>query len=378
MTESVATFLLVLSAWLVLFPQGDGGRRGWGIVLAAATGLSLGMLCLVRPAFQIVVPFFASAAVVRSGVSPSTGPRRKRVAGVGLTLIASFLAITGPWLVSNAERGIIGFSGANSGFFWIGMSHNGLLIDDPAVPPVVRDSYNALVRPHAEWDGATHEFLHAIGAWDSPATISMLGRWARRSVRASPVGYGRAALRSLGHQLDIFGGADRLMANELAWMMYRAGERESALRANGGAGALNFNAGGDAPGISTRFAMPAARGPWARYLRWSAVHGPGNGTGVVRALMAAVAAVAVVLGIRRRRWPLALAFLGTFAYVGVHAAVLLFNSRFSAPCWAVWYVAPAAVLGLVQWRRGNADSQHLPAGLAGEHSLVEVRLADHA
>lgn len=91
LTESLATFLLTLSAWLWL----SNTRSGWTIKSAVAFGMVLGVLVATRSLFLLWLPvaFFIPGTQTSAGVkSPWLGK--------AICLVVSLLVI-GPWWVRN-------------------------------------------------------------------------------------------------------------------------------------------------------------------------------------------------------------------------------------------------------------------------------------
>ena len=337
LTESVSVshFLIAAAVALLAPPR---------LPVAGGLGLVLAWLCLTRPAFQIVVPFFAFALAVRGGRCP-----RKILACV-LTTAATLLVACTPWLISNARRGIPGLSGSNGVYLWIGVTQAGLLDLDYPMPEPVRAAADRTLVPDPALDARLHRFLIQIDGWRERRPV--LRDWALHSIAAAPARYLRAAVTAGLWQLDIHPSAAATQRSETAWLAARLGRR----------------GGGERPNFSTdmslgdlgNFAMHGSRGPAAWFMRR---FGTWQQPGLLRAPFFLACSALVVWSLRRGRWDLALVFGSSLAYWAVHAAFLLYNSRYSLPCWELWLVSPAALIGLrsgrvkAMWDRASGPAR---------------------
>lgn len=321
LTETLATFLLVLSVWLATGTTRPGLR-------AACLGAALASLCLVRPAFQVTVPLLVAALVL------SAGPiRHARTSGLVCAAVLGLMPA--PWLAHNAGRGIAGLSGASSVFFWMGAYEAGLIDGHVAPPPRVREAYDRLLAGEPPGSDRLYAFLTECGAWSDPQARAALSRWTLETIRAQPGGYAAAVGRTVLLQLDVG-------SKELPWSLRRL-SRPARLRAD----APNFQFHGEQPGMEP-FAMHGKPGPAARLI---GVLGASKVSGAMNVLLLIAAAGAGVLCVLRRRWAWAFVLAATGAYFGAHVLTLLPYSRFSLPVWVCWYIAPAVLLALR--RRGD-------------------------
>lgn len=334
MTEALATALLVACAAMVLLSR----RRLWA---SAGFGMALGAICLVRPAFQVLAPFLVLAWLLeRPRAAPTPG--RPRWGALLAAVAAGGLLVTGPWLVRNWRAGVIGMSASNSAVLWIGVCEAGLLADDFPLPDEVRARYEQSVRPAPDIDENVIQMVSWLDAWRSDQNRTLLKDWAVHSIRSDPGRYATTVAGAVGWQLQVFprtwfGRPGRY--DEMKWLLGRLGE--DAWMSSPRQVFPNFQLSGTMQ-RPERFMMPAGRGPFTRYFRWWANR---SWVGLPRVALFGCAIAATVLLARRRRWGGALLLLGTLAYTGMHAAFLLVPSRYSLPCWIVWWIGLAVVAG---------------------------------
>lgn len=350
LSEPLATLLLVLCAAFMILPR----RRSWAALIGL--GASLAALCLVRPAFQVMAPFIVAGVALglckgRQWQSP--------IAAIAV-VSAAFLSVLGPWLVYNRERGFVGLIASNAVILWVGVAESGLLADDYPLPADVRGEYERLVKPAPQHDAHVMQMVSNLNAWTDAGHRKVLTRWAEASLVASPRRYAAAAFEALMHQLGWFPAWASFRHDETRWMLWRLSQDG---RKYGNRWA-NFNISGE-PWDVDRFAMGPPRGPMRNWFGWWSRRG---WLWLPRVALASCAAAAAGMLLRRRRWPEAMLLLGSLAYVAVHAAFLLTVSRYSAPCWTLWWVAPASLVGVMRARRGanqptsaeTAGSQEMP------------------
>ncbi|MCC6661324.1 MAG: hypothetical protein IT437_10605 [Phycisphaerales bacterium] len=321
LTEALSTALLVFSAWLVL------NRPGWPLLRACILGTALGALCLVRPAFQVVVPFFGVAVCVAPGAARRTP--------CGLALAAALGVTLAPWVVRNAQHGTYGLSGAKSVYFWIGAHQSGLLTQPP--PGALREAYMEFAAPDPASDAGMHRFLGSMRAWNSAATQTALREWTWMSIRSSPGRYARALARAALWQLDVVIPGGPMPSNEARWLVRRLSRDGRTL----GMPAANVQYTASPSPLEPFWTnRPPGWFGWY-FLAWAR----NQPVLPIRVVLCACALAATVLAARAREYAAALVLAGTLAYWGVHAATLLHNSRYSLPCWVVWWVAPAVIVG---------------------------------
>jgi hypothetical protein len=94
MTDSVAFSLFSVSAAAWILAWTNGRQSGF-----VTTGLALGLLCLARPAFQVLLPVMAGLILLRPVLSHGG---RKAMWPQLLAFVAAFAIVVGPWLMRNA------------------------------------------------------------------------------------------------------------------------------------------------------------------------------------------------------------------------------------------------------------------------------------
>jgi hypothetical protein len=352
MTESLPTAPLVAAAAIIILAKRPGIRPG------LALGAALAALCLVRPAFQVTLPFLGFAWLLKDYSLRPPGRRRVGLITTAAAVAAGFLIVSGPWLVRNARAGIYGLSASNSAILWLGVCQSGLLSDDFPLPDEVRARYNTTLRANPSNDENSLQMVTWLNAWRSDENRTLLSDWATFSIRADPAAYAGMTLRAVGWQLQLFIPGKvgvRQRHDELRWIVRR-------LSANGQATSAqpypNFNITGKPDNID-RFQMPAGRGPFVRYFRWWTNR---HWMGYPRAVHFAAAAIAIVTLVIRRQWTLALVLLATLAYMAMHAAFLLVPSRYTAPCWTVWWIGVSVVVATIGRRLASSGVSERQAG----------------
>lgn len=325
LSETAGVFLTLAAAAAALLPKRPG------MTLGAALGFTLAAACLVRPATQVLIPFFIAAQAFGAG----TRARGLRVASAACITATIALA---PWLAYNASRGVIGVSGGNGVIQWMGLARVGLLAEPVDLPERVRAVYEPRAsRLHDET--VLFEVLQGVRAFDDPASTRALTAWARRSMFSRPFSYVAAVGTATLWQLNVFPPWSPLKVGELNWCIRRLGNP----RHPPGQGAGNFQLSGPGDGVMA-FAMDRGDGFVRSVLR---AIGLNLITGVPHVPLFAGAVVVVVIATRRRDWPTALIVLGTLAFVAAHAVLLMPNGRFALPAGALWY----AVIGASCVRR---------------------------
>jgi 4-amino-4-deoxy-L-arabinose transferase-like glycosyltransferase len=340
-TETLSVFLFVLAIALAL----PWGRWGWA--RAVALGLVLGCLCLVRPAFQAAAPFIAAGFVLMPGMG--AWPRRALLAAV--IAAAAALPVT-PWLLANRARGVPGLAGGTSTFFWLGAHFAGVIDPDYPLPLEIREPYDRLVRGDPTDETHLHEFLGEVGAWSRPATERTLREWTLASVRSRPWTYARGVWYAALWQLDFYPGGSPMTDSETSWMIWRLSRDGRQM----GFTEANFQFDG-APGGLEEFGMGPPRWPLSQVMRW---WGKRAQPGLITLPFLLATIWGGVRCVRRREIGVALLIAGTGAYFAAHAGLLLFNSRFSMPAWAAWYMlagAAAPGIAVVAARMRRAPDQ---------------------
>jgi 4-amino-4-deoxy-L-arabinose transferase-like glycosyltransferase len=330
LTETATTFFVVLAATLAL------GMRSAGVPAAIALGLALAAACMMRPAVQVVVPFFALAWLVRG-----TAPARRRVL-LGGVVAATFLACAAPWLAHNAARGVRGFAGTSGTMLWYGVAMAGLL--DPAYPldPGTRAAVDRrLANGIGDWP--VHQVMFDTGALRSLEQDRRLGAWARASIAARPAAYLRAVGHALLWQLNAGIPGKPPIHDELPFLAERlTWDTHQPPRGP----APNFQNAGTIPRWWA-FGISWHGGVMQAYLRRV---GEAKLRGIPQVPLFLAAVLACVLCALRRDWPLALVLAGTLAFFVAHGLLLMPLTRHALPAWTVWYLGLAAVLGQARSR----------------------------
>lgn len=350
LTETLSSFLFVL----VIAALVGRSRSVW---VGAMIGVALACLCLVRPAFQITVPFVLASFLCRL-------PWRPASLVPAVVLVVALGAPLAPWLLHNASRGLPGLSGAGETYFWIGANQAGLLDPEHALPMELREPYDRLVRPAPSNDHAMHLFLVESDGWRDPRVRRTLWDWTWASARADPARYAGALWHAALWQLDVFPKSGAVTHNETEWLVRRLGRDRGTLRGNGeragapaGENEPNFQFNDPTRDLAA-FAMRGRPGPIAGLFGDSRSW---HLSGAVTVLLFLSAVGAGVGSLWRRDWGTALAIAATGAYYAVHVVALLYNSRYSMPAWAAWYLMPAVLVGMVAHGRHS----RLTAGLPG-------------
>ena len=324
LTETATAFAVALAAALAL---------GWHRATTAAAvvmGAALAAACLLRPAVQAMVPFFALAWLCGLQVE------RQRRLTLAATLVVTTAACCAPWLAYNATRGVRGLAGSSGVTLWYGVAMAGLLDRDAAPDGGMRDAVERELPPGAG-DPEVHRVIFAFDGYRSRDADARFGAWARTSIAHRPAAYLAAAWDALRWQLNAGVPGHPPMYDELPFLLDRlTWDTHDPPRAV----APNFQNPGPLP-KPWAFSVAWHGGVLQTYLR-AAARGPLHGVPQVPLFLCALAACGVAAS--RRAWPLALVLLGTIAFVLAHALLLQPVARHAIPAWSVWYVAAAFLL----------------------------------
>lgn len=357
LTEAISAFMMVLIFGLALI-----GRRAawiWGLLLGAAMGYA----CLVRPTFQLVVPFTALGwlwFVVWGGAGRPrrAGPLIVRAGVLAVCVAVGFAATTVPWLRYNQKRGVEGFARGGDTVFVYGIARAGLLDENyPELTEKHREAYQPLKAAPGN-ESVLFEFLANADGWHNAESRHALVGWAKYSIKEHFGQYLHEVGYALLWQLNRFPTGGSTVYNELAGYMGRLGMDGTKPPLAFAQPNYQFN---DPTYDMTPYAMRAPHGPLARFGTWMEQtflkHRWTQGLPQIPLFLAAVWTGIVSLR-RRRTWPLALVIAGTGAFYAVHVVMLLPFSRYALPVWAAWYIPLALVVPVtveaLRRRPGNA------------------------
>jgi len=340
-TEGPSVFVFVLAFHLA---TAEHRRAAWS---GAALGLVLGYAILLRPGYQVVLPFLALAPALRPGLSVLA---RARV----LAAVAAGCAVMiGPWLVFNARRGINGIADGGSVALWVSLVQQDLL--DRSVAAELPEDMRRRYEPVAREIGASNAMWAFVGApRDDPhgnaEARAIMKNWARRSVLEHPERYLARLPYALLWQMNYFPrSGPPFVTTQFGWMCWMV-----SCDADDMPGRLvNFHFDGIEEDLRP-LSMPGKNG-WMRRLTlwWSNAHPPG----FPQLPLCVIAVAAGVLALRQKRWNIAVALLGSAALVGVHTVMVFHQGRYSYPAVIAWWgiapypIAHAVTLARAAWAR---------------------------
>lgn len=324
LSESLSVFLAVL----LFVPALAVARfRVWHPVWI---GVLAGVLCMVRPVFQVAVPLILVGMVL----VPGPGGWKPRLTALALGAIA-FGATVAPWLLYNHRRGVSGFGEGGGAVLWLGLGMSGRLDTSLAPTRELAQDYERIVGddPHT---GTLHYFVFSIGTFEKDHVRHDIGRWAVDSVKAHPGSYARGVLIASLWQCDYLPGGTRPPERELLWIVQRA-----AVDPQHSGPASNMTIGGPPDAVLEPMAMdrPSRGAAWI-FNAWAYTHH----LGVLTLALLVCAVVAGVVSLFWRQWTWALLIAGSGAVFASHAALLSPYARYSLPVWMVWAATPAIVV----------------------------------
>ena len=214
LSEVPAATLTVLLVATVAGPQRAALR------LSPIVGLLLGAAILVKPAFQIFIPFTVAAWLIKSW------PQGRR--GITLHLIGLILGLCGilaPWVAVNKERyDTFRVARGSGAMLWYGIQRAGLLkIDQCPDDSVIREAYRPYEMQPLD-DGRFRAFCHSIEGMDRRDPLLL--RWAIRSILEDPPAYLQWFYNALKWQLNLYSPD---MLNEMMWFFRHAAKDDSAV-----------------------------------------------------------------------------------------------------------------------------------------------------
>lgn len=330
-TECLSVFLFVLCAALSLCSD----KRPF--LGAAALGCVLAFAILLRPTFQVVVPFFILAAAAGAGLSWF-----KRF-GVVACAVASLSLCVAPWLAFNRDRGIGGFAEGGGSAFWISMVQQDLADRDYPLPPDVARRYER-VRP---FHGASDEMWAFVArpadSLEQQVRMKRITKdWAVHSVRKDPLAYLARMPYSFLWQMNYYPESGFIQDSQITWFSYMVSCDTDDFKAT----IANFHFDGKQPRIEP-LAMSGRDGLARDLFRWWGINHP-RGFPQIPLMLLALAAGAHAL--YTRNFALAFALLASAALVGAHVMMLFHQGRYSLPAVAFWYAVFPVVPIAAGWK----------------------------
>ena len=341
LTEAPATCLLIFVAALALGPRRPRVLPAFGL------GAAIGVLLLVRPTFQIMIPFTLAAWLVGTWA----GWRRSLVGGVAVVV---GLAVTlGPWVhyrMRLYDEGPCLASGSG-GVFWMGISRQNLLsLERMPDDPEIRADYAPFVgKQMTDLDLQTFYLKHA----EDRKKAGVLRDWAMDSVVEHPGPYLQACLKTAGILLNYNRECSPgNLPSELDWFVQWA--------ATGGPEGDGITIAGP-PDSVRRFSVTHRPSAFGRLLRWWSVHQIG---GIPQIPVFAMTVLWILLSLFRRQWHIVIFLGGTIAFLLVHSALLAMYGRYMMPLCVLWYTSVAGLPGsfmMMLRRRREARKQRAAA-----------------
>lgn len=325
LSEALAATLACLSAALVL------NARPGHLLPVIGLAVLVGAMLLVRPAFQVFVPFCMAAWLCKPAAKDSVARRLSVRLGFVALFAAILLTMLAPWLrVHHAQHGDWRLAGGAGAHLWAGLARTNSLMQDYPLEPEIAEAF-APYRGRALSESDFWTFFKRIDGLGRREAL--LRHWALASVRDNPGRYVREAIRATLCQLNR--GND-----ELGWILSRV--------CAPGTG-VNF----EGPPIHVQpFIRTAVDGPISRFMSaWAKAQNPG----IPQFPLAIAASALIVVAAVRRQWRVALLLIATLVFVLFHAALLMPNGRYAMPMWMIWYAALAGLPGFVMaQRRGSS------------------------
>jgi len=357
LTESASAFFVTLPAAGLLVWRRPSFLRGLFVGACVACAIH------IRPACQILVPFFVAAAML-SGFDGWRRLARWReallpsVLGGGGAAVA-LAAILGPWLVHNFNRGVKGMAQGFDTQLWIYFWKEGI-VDDQDMPPEFRDAFlKAGLDKILSQEKRAYEFLpfiNDIKAWEDVSVGKKLSAWAKASAARHPDKYAQRFQTALLTQLNFHTDAPNVLWEELPGFVGALGRGWSAdAPPDRRALPKNFLIYKDRDSLKP-YRMETDGGLPGRALRWYAAHHP---KGFPYLALFALATLVCLVAFIRGRWSLLLVFAALLASILVYALLLAIFARYGVPYWMPLYLAPAALVA--SFRRHDDQPEPSPS-----------------
>lgn len=332
LSETLTTTLVTCAGALCLWNRKPSV---WRVISVAAL---LALACLVRPAVQLILPFFVFAAALGDQLKPTI---LRFIVGCVISA-----ALVTPWLIYNASRGIVGLNGSGPVYLWYGLAFHGML-DEDAMPERFADDYASTIAGHPGNVDRMFAFIQSQNAWEDKDVHHAMRAWSIRTIRRHPMGYAVGVVKSAFWQMDtpICG-----VFHEVNWFV-----RSHQLRRRSQEHYHDNLATPDSPHLE-RMRITRKAGPLAEVTaQWSKLRYAGVVTLTFYIVMTAVA----VMSLRSDRRHSLMA-LGCLALLAVHALYLLPYSRYTMSAWPIIAVlavpaARKALAGEVQAEASEAS-----------------------
>lgn len=352
LTEAASAFFITIPAACVL-----AWRRPtiWsGLFVGACVACAIH----IRPACQVLLPFFVGAAML-AGFDGWRRLARWREAVVPAVLCGSgatvaLAAILGPWLIHNSHRNVRGMAQGFDTQLWIYFWKEGV-VDDADMPPEFRDAFlKAGLDKILPQEKRAYEFLPFISdlnAWGDVGVGKKLGIWAKASAARNSGKYAHRFKMALLTQLNYHTDASNILWEELPGFVYALGrgwgpdstpERQAITK--------NFMVYEERD-ILKNYRMPTDGGLPGKAIRWYAEHHP---KGVPYVGLFALAIVVCFIALVRGRWGVGLVLSSIIGSMLVYAMLLAIFARYGVPYWMPLYLTPGALVACLR-RDENMD-----------------------
>lgn len=364
LTEAASAFFITIPAACVLVWRRPTFLRG------LLVGACIACAIHIRPACQVLVPFFVGAAML-AGFEGWRRLTRWREAVVPALLCGSgaaiaLAAILAPWLIHNYNRGVKGMAQGFDTQLWIYYWKEGI-VDDQDMPPEFQDAFlKAGLDKILPQEKRAYEFLPFIAdlnAWNDTAVAKKLSTWAKAAAARHPDKYTARLKMALLTQLNYHTDAPNILWEELPGFTYALGR------------GWGPDASPDRQAISKNFMvyqereilqpyrMPTDAGLPGKAIRWYAEHHP---KGVPYVGLFALAFLTCFAALARGRWAVGLVLSSIIGSMILYAVLLAIFARYGVPYWMPLYLAPGALISCFR----RADFAQPPALTPASPSLA--------